>query len=39
LRKLVDVSRIESLGWHYNVDFKKGLEDTYAWYLINMGKI
>ena len=39
LRKLVDVSRIESSGWSYSVDLKKGLKITYAWYLINIGKI
>jgi GDP-L-fucose synthase len=39
LRKLVDVSRIESSGWSYSVDFKKGLRSTYAWYLINRVKI
>jgi len=33
LRKLVDVSRIENAGWSYSVDLKKGLKDTYAWYL------
>ena len=39
LRKLVDVSRIERLGWSYSVGFKKGLRSTYAWYLNNMGKM
>ena len=39
LRKLVDVSRIESMGWSYSVDLKKGVKDTYTWYLNNVGKI
>lgn len=38
LRKLIDVSLIESLGWSYNVDLKEGLKDTYQWYAENIKK-
>jgi len=32
-RKLIDVSRLSSMGWKYSVDLKAGLVDTYKWYL------
>ena len=32
-RKLIDISRLSSLGWEYSVDLKEGLEKTYEWYL------
>ena len=32
-RKLIDVSRLENMGWQYSVDLKGGLEKTYEWYL------
>jgi GDP-L-fucose synthase len=31
-RKLLDVSRLHSLGWHPQIPLKKGIETTYAWY-------
>ncbi len=31
-RKLLDVSRIKSLGWVPSIDLKRGLESTYNWY-------
>lgn len=34
-RKLMDVSRMKSEGWTYNVDLKDGIERTYAWFLEN----
>ena len=33
LRKLIDVTRLENMGWKYSVDLRKGLEKTYDWYL------
>jgi len=32
-RKLMDVSRLSSLGWTYNTGIKEGLKKTYKWYL------
>ncbi|WP_372739258.1 GDP-L-fucose synthase family protein [Neptunomonas sp.] len=32
-RKLMDVSKLKSLGWSYNIDLKEGLETTYQWFL------
>lgn len=34
-RKLMDVSRLASLGWQYNVDLETGLRSTYQWFLSN----
>jgi GDP-L-fucose synthase len=31
-RKLLDVSRIHSLGWRARIDLRDGLTRTYAWY-------
>ena len=35
MRKLVDVSLIESLGWKARTSFQDGLSRTYQWYLEN----
>ncbi|MDR3258919.1 MAG: GDP-L-fucose synthase [Fusobacteriaceae bacterium] len=35
LRKTVDVSKLDSLGWKYKIELKEGLEKTYKWYLEN----
>jgi GDP-L-fucose synthase len=32
-RKLLDVSRIHSLGWRARIALRRGLEETYAWYV------
>ena len=34
-RKLVDTSKLKSMGWSYKIDLKQGLERTYQWYLKN----
>jgi GDP-L-fucose synthase len=34
-RKLVDVSRIHSLGWRARIGLAEGIASTYAWYLAN----
>lgn len=35
-RKLMDVSRINSLGWKYRTELKDGIVKTYKWYLENI---
>ena len=32
-RKLLDVSRLTSLGWRARIDLEDGISSTYAWYL------
>ncbi len=32
-RKLIDVTRLENMGWKYSVDLEDGLTKTYNWYL------
>jgi GDP-L-fucose synthase len=32
-RKLVDVSKLETLGWRAKIPLRAGLEETYSWYL------
>jgi GDP-L-fucose synthase len=32
-RKLMDVSRINNLGWKAKTDLKSGIQKTYQWYL------
>ncbi|AAK80137.1 GDP-L-fucose synthase [Clostridium acetobutylicum] len=34
-RKVMDVSKINSLGWHYKVELDEGITKTYRWYLNN----
>lgn len=34
-RKLMDVSRLERLGWKAQISLKEGLTRTYAWFLAN----
>ena len=34
-RKLMDVSRINKLGWKYKTSLKEGIEKTYEWFLKN----
>ena len=38
-RKLLDNSRITSLGWQPDVEFAQGLKATYQWYLDNLKNI
>lgn len=37
-RKLLDVSRLEKLGWKAKTQLKEGLEATYQWFLANQDK-
>jgi GDP-L-fucose synthase len=32
-RKLLDVSRVNALGWQARISLREGIEQTYAWYL------
>ena len=34
-RKLMDVSRLKSLGWEYSINLEEGLKATYHWFLNN----
>ena len=38
-RKLVDVSRLSTLGWTSQVSLREGVERTYAWFLENEDKL
>ncbi|MBE0471780.1 MAG: GDP-L-fucose synthase [Methyloprofundus sp.] len=38
-RKLLDVSRLNFLGWQARIDLRAGLEMTYQWYLDNEGSV
>ncbi|MCP4960370.1 MAG: NAD-dependent epimerase/dehydratase family protein, partial [Actinomycetia bacterium] len=32
-RKLLDVSKIHTLGWRHKVELREGIESTYGWFL------
>ena len=32
-RKLLDVSRLNALGWKASIGLREGIESTYAWFL------
>ena len=32
-RKLLDVSKLKSMGWKPNISLKDGIKSTYEWYL------
>jgi len=38
-RKLLDVSKIENLGWKSTITLKDGLKEVYAWFLESNNKI
>ena len=35
MRKLLDVGRLERMGWSAQIQLEQGLADTYEWYLTN----
>jgi GDP-L-fucose synthase len=38
-RKLLDVSRLQDVGWQAKTSLKDGIEKTYAWFLDNVDQI
>jgi len=38
-RKLMDVSRLSSLGWEYSVELEQGLGMTYEWFLSHVDEL
>lgn len=34
-RKLLDVSKLHTLGWHHKISLEEGLKTTYEWYVTN----
>ena len=38
-RKLMDVSRLKSMGWQHKVSLKDGLDRTYEWFLLNQNNL
>ena len=35
-RKLMDVSKMNDLGWNYTIELKEGIQKTYNWFLQNI---
>jgi GDP-L-fucose synthase len=38
-RKLMDVSKMKEMGWHYSTELEEGIKKTYAWFLDNIDNI
>ena len=38
-KKLLDVTRLNQLGWQAKIELKEGLESTYQWFLENQDHI
>jgi nucleoside-diphosphate-sugar epimerase len=38
-RKLLDVSRLESMGWRAEIGLEKGIRATYRWMVDNWGRL
>lgn len=36
MRKLMDVGRLDKMGWRARIELEQGLAETYQWYLANM---
>ena len=36
MRKLMDIRRLDKMGWRARIELEQGLADTYEWYLANM---
>jgi GDP-L-fucose synthase len=37
-RKLMDISKMQALGWQHQVQLEEGIQKTYVWFLENIGK-
>ncbi|MBW3613754.1 MAG: GDP-L-fucose synthase [Actinobacteria bacterium] len=37
-RKLLDITRLEALGWRASIPLREGIESTYAWFLEHGGQ-
>ena len=35
-RKLMDISKMEAIGWKYETELEEGIKKTYAWFLENI---
>lgn len=38
-RKVLNVSKLNSLGWHSSIDLKTGIKNTYHWFLENKDRL
>ena len=38
-RKIMDVSKMKELGWHYTTELEVGIKKTYSWFLDNIDNI
>ena len=38
-RKVLDISRLHQLGWRHQISLRKGLAQTYLWYLNHQGQL
>jgi GDP-L-fucose synthase len=38
-RKLLDVSRLHSRGWHHRIGLREGIDASYRWFLENLGSV
>lgn len=36
MRKLTDVTKLHSLGWHHSIEIEEGIQKMYNWYLSDM---
>ena len=36
MRKLMDVGRLDRMGWRARIELEQGLAETYRWYLANI---
>lgn len=39
MRKLMEVSRLERMGWTASIPLEQGVEETYQWFLENRSEL